>query len=131
WISAHGPRMLRATGRYADAWFPGLIMRPKDYARGLDAVNAAASDAGRDPASVIPAVYLFVVTGRSPAEVEEALCSDALKAFALNIPAQMWTSHDARHPLGDNFSGAQDLIPQTLDQQTVLSYIKDVPITLL
>ena len=22
WIAAHGPRMLRATGRYADAWFP-------------------------------------------------------------------------------------------------------------
>jgi phthiodiolone/phenolphthiodiolone dimycocerosates ketoreductase len=130
WIAAHGPRMLRTTGRYGDAWMPGL-MRPTDYARGLDAVQAAASDAGRDPACVTPAVYLFVITGRSPGEVEEALCSDAAKAFALNIPAQMWTSHGVRHPLGDNFSGGQDLIPQTLDQQTVLSYIKDVPITLL
>ena len=25
WIAAHGPRMLRATGRYADAWFPVLV----------------------------------------------------------------------------------------------------------
>lgn len=24
WIAAHGPRMLRATGRYADAWFPAF-----------------------------------------------------------------------------------------------------------
>jgi len=24
WIAAHGPRMLRATGRYANAWFPGF-----------------------------------------------------------------------------------------------------------
>ncbi len=31
WIAAHGPRMLRATGRYADAWFPAVI----DPAKGL------------------------------------------------------------------------------------------------
>src|SRR6201985_818415 len=34
WIAAHGPRMLRATGRYADAWFPGLLSGPEDYASG-------------------------------------------------------------------------------------------------
>jgi alkanesulfonate monooxygenase SsuD/methylene tetrahydromethanopterin reductase-like flavin-dependent oxidoreductase (luciferase family) len=72
-------------------------MRPKDYARGLDAVKAAASDA----------------------------------AFALNIPAEMWASHGVQHPLGDDFAGGQDLVPQTLDEQTVLSYIKDVPVSLL
>ena len=48
WIASHGPRMLRATGRYADAWFPVLMTRPKDYAAGLEVVRAAASDAGRD-----------------------------------------------------------------------------------
>lgn len=131
WIAAHGPRMLRATGRYADAWFPGLIMRPKDYARGLGAVKTAASDAGRDPTSITPAVWLFVVTGRSHDEVEETLSSAAAKTFALNIPAEMWASHGVQHPLGDDFSGGQDLVPQTLDEKTVLSYIKDVPVSLL
>ena len=131
WIAAHGPRMLRATGRYADAWFPAAVLRPKDYARGLDAVKIAPSDAGRDPTSVTPAVCLFVVTGRSDDEIEEILRSDAAKAFALNIPAEMWASHGARHPLGDDFSGGQDLVPQTLDEHTVLSYIKDVPVSLL
>ena len=29
WIAAHGPRMLRATGRYADAWFPAFPTGPK------------------------------------------------------------------------------------------------------
>jgi phthiodiolone/phenolphthiodiolone dimycocerosates ketoreductase len=131
WIAAHKPRMLRATGRYADAWFPALVYRPKDYARGLEAVRTAASDAGRDPMSVTPAIWLFVITGHSRDEVDETLQSDAAKAFALNVPAEMWASHGAQHPLGEDFGGAQDLIPQTLDEQTVLSYIKRVPVSLL
>jgi len=57
WIAAHGPRMLRATGRYADAWFPAATMAPKNYARDLEAVRTAASDAGRDPMSITPAVW--------------------------------------------------------------------------
>jgi phthiodiolone/phenolphthiodiolone dimycocerosates ketoreductase len=122
WIAAHGPRMLRATGRYADAWFPALITRPEDYAAGLEKVRAAASDAGRDPLSITAANWFFVVTG--------ALGSTAQKAFALNAPAEVWARHGARHPLGDDFSGGQDLIPQVFDEQTVLSYTKDVPISI-
>ena len=123
--------MLRATGRYADAWFPALILRPKEYARGLEAVQTAASDAGRDPTCITPAVWQFVITGRSQQEVEETLSSEAAKAFALNVPAEMWASHGAQHPLGADFSGGQDLVPQTLDKETVLSYIKDVPVSML
>ena len=131
WIAAHGPRMLRATGRYADAWFPAGTLRPKDYGNGLEAVRMAASDAGRDPMSITPANWLFVVTGRSRDEVDDTLNSDAAKAFALNIPAEMWASHGVEHPLGEDFSGAQDLVPQTLDEQTVLSYARRVPLSLL
>lgn len=131
WIAGKGPRMLRATGRYADAWFPGLIPGPESYAAGLAAVRAAASDAGRDPASITPALSTFVVTGHRRDDVEQALNSDAAKAFALIIPGQMWAARGAQHPLGREFSGAQDLIPQTLDEQTVLSYTKTVPAGLL
>ncbi|MGA7051009.1 MAG: LLM class flavin-dependent oxidoreductase [Mycobacterium sp.] len=131
WIAAKGPRMLRATGRYADAWFPGLISGPKEYASSLEALRTAASDAGRDPNSITPALSIFVVTGRNDDDVEQTLNSDAAKAFALIIPGQMWADHGVKHPLGHEFSGAQDLIPQTLDKQTVLSYIKNVPVSLL
>jgi phthiodiolone/phenolphthiodiolone dimycocerosates ketoreductase len=55
WVAANGPRMLRATGRYADAWFPGFLFRSKDYACGLESVRTAASDNGRDPHAIIPA----------------------------------------------------------------------------
>ena len=43
----------------------------------------------------------------------------------------MWASHGVQHPLGDDFAGGQDLVPQTFDEQTVLSYVKDVPASLL
>ena len=68
WIAAHGPRMLRAVGRYGDGFFPALAHKPQEYARRLDAVRAAASDAGRNPMSIVPAMWLPVVTGRTTAE---------------------------------------------------------------
>ena len=58
WVAAHGPRMLRITGRHADAWFP-VVFQSETYAAGLEAVREAASDAGRDPASIIPANLVF------------------------------------------------------------------------
>src|SRR5271165_4946149 len=61
WVAAHGPRMLRAAGRYGDGYFPGFPHRPQDYGQRLEVVRAAASDAGRDPMSIIPAVWLPVV----------------------------------------------------------------------
>ena len=131
WIAAHGPRMLRATGRYADAWFPAATARPKNYAAGLEKVRAAASDAGRDPLSITAANWLFVVTGGSGGEVDDALGSTAMKAFALNVPAEVWARHGVSHPLGDDFTGAQDIIPQTLNEQTVLSAAAEVPPSLL
>ena len=79
WVAAHGPRMLRITGRYADAWVPFVVSRPTDYARGLEAVRAAASDAGRDPMSITPAVQRAVVTGRNRDDVDEALDSVMMK----------------------------------------------------
>jgi phthiodiolone/phenolphthiodiolone dimycocerosates ketoreductase len=131
WIAAKGPRMLRATGRYADGWFPGLISRPEDYAAGLQAVQTAASNAGRDPGSITPALSIFVFTGRSRDDVEQMLNSDAAKALALIFPGQMWADHGVEHPFGQDFTGAQDLIPQTLDEDAVLSYVKKVPAALL
>ncbi|MBU8819870.1 LLM class flavin-dependent oxidoreductase [Mycolicibacterium goodii] len=50
WVGAHGPRMLRAAGRYADGWYPvAMMLTRKQYTAGLDQIRTAASDAGRDP----------------------------------------------------------------------------------
>jgi phthiodiolone/phenolphthiodiolone dimycocerosates ketoreductase len=131
WVAARGPRMLRVTGRYGDAWFPGMLSRPQDYASGLDAVKAAASDAGRNPGSVTPALSIYIATGRTHDDVEEMLGSAAAKALALSLPGHSWAEHGVRHPLGDDFSGAQDLLAQTLDEDWVLSSTKNAPVSLL
>jgi phthiodiolone/phenolphthiodiolone dimycocerosates ketoreductase len=128
WIASHGPRMLRATCRYADAWFPAAVVSPADYARGLEAVRAAASDAGRDPLSIAGAMFFFAVTGRNRREIDEALESTAMKTFALNVPAELWKRHGVVNPLG---SGYQDIIPQVLDEDSVLKYTSNVPPSLL
>jgi phthiodiolone/phenolphthiodiolone dimycocerosates ketoreductase len=131
WIASHGPRMLRATGRYADAWFPAAVFSAADYARGLTAVRTAASDAGRDPLSIGAAILFFTVTGRSRGEIDEALESTAMKTFALNAPAELWKRHGVSHPLGDDFTGSQDIIPQVFDEESVLKYTSNVPLSLL
>jgi phthiodiolone/phenolphthiodiolone dimycocerosates ketoreductase len=114
WIAAHGPRMLRATGRYADAWLPGFPQRPGEYQQRLEIVRAAASDAGRDPMSITPAVWLFVMTGRTRGDVEEASNSDIAKSFALNASAEMWAR-----------------TVYSIRSNTVLSYTAQVPVSLL
>jgi phthiodiolone/phenolphthiodiolone dimycocerosates ketoreductase len=131
WIGAHGPRMLRAAGRYGDAYFPGFPHRPKDYAQRLEVVRAAASDAGRDPMSIIPAVGVFVMTGPSRDDVDDALESNVVKAFGLTASDEVFARHGARHPLGAGFSGSQDLLPHDMDEQTALSHVADIPSSLV
>jgi len=126
WIGAHGPRMLRLVGRYADGYFPAFPHRPDEYARRLEAVRAAASDAGRDPMAIVPAILMPILTGLSRDDIDEALESDVLKTAALSASDEFFAQHGAQHPLGGGFIGGQDLLPQTLDEQTVLSHIKGI-----
>ena len=48
WLAAHGPRMLRITGRLADGWLPTNI-RPDAYAEKLGAIRESAEQAGPRP----------------------------------------------------------------------------------
>jgi len=127
WIAAHGPRMLRATGRYGDAWFPGFAHRPQDYAQRLEIIRSAASDAGRDPSAITPAFWIPVVAASRDA-VDAALDSVAVKAWALNAPAEFFDHHGAAHPMGDGFAGMQDHVAFTIDEPTILEKAAQVPV---
>jgi phthiodiolone/phenolphthiodiolone dimycocerosates ketoreductase len=130
WVAAHGPRMIRATGRYADGWFPGTT-RAVEYGEQLNWLRAAASDAGRDPNDIKPALIRFIVTGKSRDEVDEVIDSDIAKVFALNCTAEAWARHGAEHPLGADFTGVQELIPQLIDEKTALEYAAKTPQSLV
>ena len=54
-----------------------------------------------------------------------------IKASALAAPADAWARHGVQHPMGADFSGVQGLMPQTIDQQTALSYTAKVPASLM
>ena len=131
WVASHGPRMLRATGRYADGWFPVSMFSPERYADGLQQVQASADNANRDPHSIVAANTQFVVTGRNSAEVDEALDSVPVRAYSLLIPDSDWAMHGARHPMGEGFTGFQDILPQLLDEATVLSHVAAAPLSLI
>lgn len=74
---------------------------------------------------------LFVVTGRSRDDVDAALDTEVLKSFALNASDEMFGRHGAEHPLGPGFSGAQDFLPHSIDEETALSLIDAVPPSLM
>ena len=131
WIAAHGPRMLRAAGRFGDGFFPAFGVHPTEYTKRLEIVRTAASDAGRDPEAIVPALWVSVVTGRNRDEVDETLESELVKAFALGVPDEVYRRHGGQHPLGEGFLGAQDLLPQDWDEQTALSHLKDIPPSVL
>jgi phthiodiolone/phenolphthiodiolone dimycocerosates ketoreductase len=129
WVAAHGPRMLALTGRYGDGWFPGFAHRPKDYAQRLDIIRSAASDAGRDPMSITPAMWLPVLAANSRAVVDSALASTVVRTWAMtSAPAQFFADHGASHPLGDHFTGMQDSAAHSVDEMTIRQKSADVPL---
>ena len=70
WVGAYRPRMLRLTGRYADGWLPSMGYAAPDALTEMNAmIDAAALDAGRDPAGVrrlYNVMGSFGATGRGP-----------------------------------------------------------------
>ena len=48
-----------------------------------------------------------------------------------NASDEVFARHGAQHPLGAGFSGAQDLLPHDMDEQTALSHVADIPSSLV
>lgn len=127
WIAGHGPRMLRLTGRYGDGWYPAMVASPEEYAAKLKTVRAAAADAGRDPASITPALHRFIVVGRTEAEARAMLDTRAIRLFALLAPADVWRRAGTAHPFGDHFDPLVDFVPDRYPRRTIEEAIAAVP----
>lgn len=69
WIGAHGPRMLRVTGRVADGWNAAWYgADPAPWRELADRLRGVLAEAGRDPATVVFSAGISAVI----AEGEEA-----------------------------------------------------------
>ncbi len=131
WIAAHGPRMLRLTGRYGDGWYPTLPMTPDEYAAKLGVVRRAAQGARRDPAAIVAAMQTFFVAGDDDAAARELLATKPVRFGALLASDEVWQRFGATHPLGEGFRGMVDFVPTRYDRDEMEDLIAQVPVALL
>jgi len=74
WVGAYKPRMLRLVGAKADGWLPSLsYLKPGDLASGNAIIDAAATEAGRDPREVRRLLNVFADASRSSPQWVERL----------------------------------------------------------
>lgn len=128
WIAAHGPRMLRLTGRYGDGWYPTVPMSPAEYAASLAKIRDAAKTAGRDGRLIVPAAQLLVVVGRTEREARRYLDTRIMRFLALLAPAALWQRNGQEHPFGPEFRGLVDFIPSDYPVHQIDDAIGKVPV---
>ena len=112
WVAAHAPRMLALTGRYGDGWYPTQKMTADEYRAKLDVIRAAATAAGRAFDRFEPALQIQVALGANRRQVLEQLVRvKPVGAMALLMPGAVWKRHGLTHPLGADYEGFADIIP--------------------
>lgn len=131
WVGAHGPRMLRLTGRYADGWYPTMITSPAEYESKLAPIRTAAREAGRDPEAITPALHRFAVIGSTEQETRAMLETKAIRALGLATPVELWHKIGREHPLGEQFHRYVDFVPERYDRKTIEAAIAAVPLKLI
>ena len=88
--AAHGPRMLRLTGRLADGWLAGLgghYLSPEDAPKGHAAVDEAARRAGRDAKQIERVLNIMVPLDDQPSHWRDQL-ADRQRAALRNTAGQ-------------------------------------------
>jgi phthiodiolone/phenolphthiodiolone dimycocerosates ketoreductase len=120
--------MLEIIGRYCDGWWPAGAYSPEDYAQKLHAVRQSAERAGRDPLRITPAFIWTCLIAQDDAELAKILEAPLVKAYVLQIPAQVMRQHGFEHPLGDEWRGFQDISPEALPRERILAMLKKVDV---
>lgn len=125
WVGAGGPRMLKLTGRYADGWWPAGAWSPEDYAAKLKVVRDAAEQAGRDPMAIVPAFIQTCLIG-DDSELAEILEAPLVKAWVLQVSADVLKQAGFDHPMGESWRGYQDIDPGVLTRERILAMLAKV-----
>jgi phthiodiolone/phenolphthiodiolone dimycocerosates ketoreductase len=126
WAGGSGPRMLEIIGRYCDGWWPAGAYSPEDYAAKLKVVRDSATRAGRDPMAITPAFIWTCLIADNDAELAKILDAPLVKAYVLQIPAEIMRRNGFEHPLGDGWRGYQDINPEVLPRERIVAMLKKV-----
>jgi phthiodiolone/phenolphthiodiolone dimycocerosates ketoreductase len=126
WAGGSGPRMLEIIGRNCDGWWPAGAYSPQEYADKLKVVRTAAESVGRDPMAITPAFIWTCFIAYDDTELAEILQAPLIKAYVLQIPGSLMREHGYEHPLGDGWRGYQDINPEVLPRERILSMLKKV-----
>jgi len=93
---------------------PGAEAGPvKEYADGLQRIRAGAAEAGRELSGFEPALQIQLVLGRDRGSALDAVMKvPATAAMSLLLPGAVWRKHGMEHPLGEDFEGFADFVPE-------------------
>jgi phthiodiolone/phenolphthiodiolone dimycocerosates ketoreductase len=129
WVAAHGPRMLRLTGTYADGWLP-LPTSVECYRDQYAAVKTAAARAGRRTpvASMVPATILGDSRDQGLKVLEQV---PAARLIAYYLPAATWQAYGLEHPGGPNCRGQLDIIPHEIPAERLIEVADRIPVELV
>jgi phthiodiolone/phenolphthiodiolone dimycocerosates ketoreductase len=127
WVAAHGPRMLKITGRLADGWLPTNI-KPDAYATKLTAIREAAEGAGRDPDAITPSMLAYVICAPDE-ETLERLCNEPMTRMlfaAVDLPAETYARHGSTSPF-EGGTGFHSFMPTTVSREEALRIVSHIP----
>jgi phthiodiolone/phenolphthiodiolone dimycocerosates ketoreductase len=127
WLAAHGPRMLRITGRLADGWLP-TNMPPETYAEKLGAIRDSAEAAGRDPDAITPSMLAYVICApdeETLAKMYEAPLARLLFA-AVDLSPEMYERHGSSSPF-EGGTGFHSFMPTTVTREECERIISHIP----
>lgn len=128
WAAAHGPRMRRIAGRYADGWITSNVT-PEQFIQHREEVFTAAKAADRPTptCAYLPMTFLASSKAAAAEALERAPVAKLLAMFA---PASTWARYGVEHPHGPDALGTADALPHAIDSAHLRELAPKIPFEL-
>lgn len=121
WTAAHGPRMLKITGRLADGWLPTKV-EPHLYRASLDRIRTSAAEAGRDPEAIVAGLLAYVLAAPDEAALRRLQEAPMVRALMVMLSPAVFEALGVKAP-----EGWHELVPASLSRPEALKMIDGIP----
>lgn len=124
WVAAHGPRMLRLTGRLGDGWLPTKIP-VEEYRASREVILQAGAEAGRDMEAFTPAMLGYVMLAPDEATLAELSAKPLVRFLCMTLPPETFREFGVEPPLPDG--GFHNLVPAAVERAEAMRMIDGIP----